>query len=52
MPLMRGGAPVDDLPSLEQSREHLRRALIAVPWEGLKLSKGDPAIPTVFAEAS
>jgi nicotinate phosphoribosyltransferase len=48
VPLMRGGEPVDDLPSLEQSREHLRRALIAVPWEGLKLSKGDPAISTVF----
>jgi nicotinate phosphoribosyltransferase len=52
VPLMRGGEPVDDLPSLEQSREHLRRALIAVPWEGLKLSKGDPAIPTVFPPES
>jgi nicotinate phosphoribosyltransferase len=52
VPLMRGGEPVDGLPSLEQSREHLRRALIAVPWEGLKLSKGDPAIPTVFPAES
>jgi nicotinate phosphoribosyltransferase len=41
---------VDDLPSLEQSREHLRAALVAVPWEGLKLSKGEPAIPTVHGE--
>jgi nicotinate phosphoribosyltransferase len=52
VPLMRGGEPVDGLPTLEQSREHLRAALVSVPWEGLKLSKGDPAIPTVFAEAS
>jgi nicotinate phosphoribosyltransferase len=46
--LVRGGKRVDDLPSLDQSREHLRAALVAVPWEGLKLSRGEPAIPTVF----
>lgn len=50
VPLMRGGEPVAGLPTLEQSREHLRAALVSVPWEGLKLSKGDPAIPTVFGE--
>jgi nicotinate phosphoribosyltransferase len=50
VPLVRGGQPVDGLPTLEQSREHLRKALVSVPWEGLKLSKGDPAIPTVFEE--
>ncbi len=44
-PLMRGGRPVADLPTLAESREHLRRCLIAIPWEGLKLSAGDPAIP-------
>jgi nicotinate phosphoribosyltransferase len=49
VPLMRGGAPVDGLPTLEQSREHLRAALVAVPWEGLKLSRGEPAIPTAFS---
>ena len=48
--LVRGGEPVDGLPNLAQSREHLRKALVSVPWEGLKLSKGDPAIPTVFEE--
>ena len=48
VPLVRGGEPVDGLPSLTESREHLRKALISVPWEGLKLSKGEPAIPTVF----
>ncbi len=30
---------------LTESREHLRDALISIPWEGLKLSAGDPAIP-------
>jgi nicotinate phosphoribosyltransferase len=50
VPLMRGGEPVDGLPNLDESREHLRRELVSVPWEGLKLSKGDPAIPTVFEE--
>jgi nicotinate phosphoribosyltransferase len=47
-PLMRGGQRVPDLPTLEQSREHLRAALVSVPWEGLKLSRGEPAINTVF----
>jgi nicotinate phosphoribosyltransferase len=48
VPLVRGGEPVPGLPSLERSREHLRAALVSVPWEGLKLSRGEPALPTVF----
>jgi nicotinate phosphoribosyltransferase len=48
VPLLRGGERVGDLPTLEQSREHLRAALVSVPWEGLKLSRGDPAVPTLF----
>ncbi|WP_028937422.1 nicotinate phosphoribosyltransferase [Pseudonocardia spinosispora] len=48
VPLVVGGDPVDGLETLEQSRERLRAALISVPWEGLKLSRGEPAIPTVF----
>ena len=32
VPLVRGGEPVEGLPSLEESREHLRRALVSVPW--------------------
>ncbi|MFU8870314.1 nicotinate phosphoribosyltransferase [Micromonospora sp. SL4-19] len=38
------GEPVA-LPTLDESREHLRQCLISIPWEGLKLSGGDPAIP-------
>ena len=51
-PLIRGGSRVDDLPSLDESREHLRRALVSVPWEGLKLSAGEPAIQVTFTEPS
>ncbi len=36
------------LPTLGDAREHLRRNLVAIPWEGLKLSRGEPAIPTTF----
>ncbi|MBT8226625.1 MAG: nicotinate phosphoribosyltransferase [Dactylosporangium sp.] len=46
-PLVRGGRPVGDLPTLEESRGLLRQRLIAIPWEGLKLSAGDPAIPVI-----
>ena len=49
VPLMRDGAIVPGVETLEQSRERLRAALVSVPWEGLKLSRGEPAIPTVFA---
>lgn len=48
IPLVRGGAQVENLPTLEDSRQRLRRALGSLPWEGLKLSHGEAAIPTVF----
>ena len=48
IPLVRGGEVVPDLPTLADGRERLRNALVSVPWEGLKLSQGEPAIPTVF----
>jgi nicotinate phosphoribosyltransferase len=44
--MVRDGEPVDGLPTLEESRAHLRGALTSLPWDGLKLSPGDPAIPT------
>ncbi|WP_442907777.1 nicotinate phosphoribosyltransferase [Kineococcus sp. G2] len=46
VPYVVDGERVPDLPTLEESREHLRRALVTLPWDGLALSKGDPAIPT------
>jgi nicotinate phosphoribosyltransferase len=33
---------------LAEAREHLRQCLISIPWEGLKLSAGDPAIPVTI----
>ena len=38
-------------PTLTASREHLRHVLTTLPWQGLALSKGDPAIPTVHEGA-
>ncbi len=56
IPLVRGGVPVLGLPgdpagelaALDQARERLRVALVSLPWEGLTLSEGDPAIPTTL----
>jgi nicotinate phosphoribosyltransferase len=46
------GEPAGDLPSLADARDHLQDGLVAVPWEGLKLSAGDPAVPvTIIAGA-
>ncbi|MBQ1051782.1 nicotinate phosphoribosyltransferase [Micromonospora sp. C51] len=44
------GEPVA-LPTLDESREHLRQCLISIPWEGLKLSAGDPAVPVTVVPA-
>jgi len=51
-PLVRAGEPVADLPELAESREHLRQCLISIPWEGLKLSAGDPAVPVIMTGVS
>ena len=45
-PLVRGGERVEGLPTLEQSRAHLREVTVTLPWDGLKLSRGEPALPT------
>lgn len=47
--LIRNGEPVADLPNLDDSRQHLREGLISIPWEGLKLSAGDPSVPVVMS---
>ncbi|MEZ5150497.1 nicotinate phosphoribosyltransferase [Rhodococcus zopfii] len=49
VPLVRGGERVEGLPTLEESRAFLAAGLVSLPWEGLMLSEGDPAIPTRFA---
>ena len=51
IPLIRDGRIVEELPSLEESRALLAGRLVSLPWEGLKLSNGDPALPTRFVDA-
>ena len=51
IPLMRAGRPVDGLPTLSRSRSAMRERMVCVPWDGTKLSRGEPAVPTVFEEA-
>jgi nicotinate phosphoribosyltransferase len=46
VPLVQKGAAVTDGRSLADGRQHLSQALVTLPWEGLKLSHGEPAIPT------
>ena len=49
VPFVREGKMLD-LPSLDESRAHLRHVMTTLPWQGLALSKGEPAIPTTFEE--
>lgn len=51
VPFVRNGKRVEELPTLDDARHHLRTAMTTLPWEGLKLSRGDPAIPTTYEEA-
>ena len=39
---------VDSAPTLEESRAVLKAGLVSLPWEGLKLSRGDSAVPVRF----
>jgi nicotinate phosphoribosyltransferase len=45
VPLVRSGEPVADL-VLADARERVGAGLHSLPWDGLKLSRGEPAIPT------
>ncbi len=48
-PMVRGGELLD-VATLDESRDHLRHVLTTLPWQGLALSKGEPAIPTTYEE--
>jgi nicotinate phosphoribosyltransferase len=48
VPLVRKGRRVDDGLDLKAAREHWVTVRVGIPWEGLKLSRGEPAIPTTF----
>nr|WP_139347903.1 nicotinate phosphoribosyltransferase [Nocardia donostiensis] len=47
VPLVRKGEVIEQ-PSLTESRKLVASGLVSLPWEGLKLSAGDPAVPTTF----
>lgn len=49
IPLVRAGERTADAPTLTDSRDHLERALVTLPWEGLSLSAGEPALPVIFS---
>ncbi|CPR10048.1 nicotinate phosphoribosyltransferase [Mycobacterium bohemicum DSM 44277] len=49
-PLVRAGEPVTE-PNLAAARELVASGLRSLPWEGLNLSHGDPAIPTAQVSA-
>jgi nicotinate phosphoribosyltransferase len=42
---MRDGEPVGDF-DLAAARERVKEGLLSLPWAGLKLSRGEPAVPT------
>lgn len=48
IPLVRNGEVVEGLPTLEESREHLAKALVSLPWEGLALSRDEPVLHVRF----
>ncbi len=45
-PLVRDGTVVADTSSLSAARQLVAFWLHSLPWEGLKLAPGEPAIPT------
>jgi nicotinate phosphoribosyltransferase len=45
MTLVQEGEPVEK-PGLDAARERVKDGLHSLPWDGLKLSRGEPAIPT------
>lgn len=53
VPLVRGGRAVVDtgVAALAAARQRVAAGLGSLPWEGLKLAPGEPAIPTSFTAA-
>lgn len=43
--IMRNGEPTAEC-DLAAARERVKAGLLSLPWDGLKLSRGEPAIPT------
>jgi nicotinate phosphoribosyltransferase len=50
VPLIRDGEIVAGQPTLDESREYLARQLVTLPWEGLALSRDEPALAVRFVD--
>ncbi|WP_255411992.1 nicotinate phosphoribosyltransferase [Corynebacterium sp. J010B-136] len=48
VPLIRDGEIVDKQPSLDESREYLAHSIKTLPWEGLALTRDEPAVHTRY----
>ncbi|WP_459612627.1 nicotinate phosphoribosyltransferase [Corynebacterium urogenitale] len=44
IPMVRDGELISEVPSLEASREYLAKQLVTLPWEGLALTRDEPAL--------
>lgn len=44
VPFVRAGRAVGELPSLEESRRYCAQQLVSLPWEGLALTRDEPAV--------
>jgi nicotinate phosphoribosyltransferase len=51
LPMVRGGEAVADF-GLDSARARVSAGLHSLPWDGLKLSRGEPAIPTRMIDRS
>jgi nicotinate phosphoribosyltransferase len=51
VPLVRSGLTVADV-DLSAARARVAAGLRSLPWDGLKLSRGEPAIPTRMVDAT
>ena len=47
VPLVRDGKRIDDT-DLAAARDHWRDVRVGIPWAGLSLSRGEPAIPSTY----
>jgi nicotinate phosphoribosyltransferase len=53
VPLVVGGEPVTGgVEDLATARDRVRAGLHSLPWDGLKLSRGEPAISTRLVSAA
>jgi nicotinate phosphoribosyltransferase len=48
VPLLRAGQTVGPLPTVAEGRERVTHALATLTEDGLRLSPGEPALPTLF----